>query len=217
MSLSTYSGLKTSVANYLNRDDLTDTIPDFITLVENKLNRDLKVRVNLVRSSTSTTSGQEFYNLPSDIIELRNVTYTSDASTNYALAYLSPESLSREYGANGNGFPRAYTTIGMYIKFAPIPDGTYEIDVNYYQKLTPLSDSNQTNTILTNYPNLYLYGACREGAIYLNDTEMLQRFAALYTEALAEITASEESAKYSGTVMTMAITGDPGSLVRRGV
>ena len=89
MALSTYSDLKTSVANYLNRNDLTDVIPDFIRLTEDKLNRELKVRANLARAETTTTNGTEFYDLPSDMIELRNVTYES-SSNSYALAYLSP-------------------------------------------------------------------------------------------------------------------------------
>ena len=215
MSISTYAELKTSVANYLNRDDLTTIIPDFITLTENRLNRDLRVRVNLVRSSTTTTAGEDFYNLPADMIELRNVTYTSTGN-NYAIGYMSPESISREYGTSISGFPRAYTTIGLYIKFSPVPDAAYTIDVNYYQKLTALSDAIQTNNILDNFPSLYLYGACREGAIYLNDKDQFERFALLYNEALSDILDSEESAKYSGTVLTMTVTGDPGSLVRRG-
>ena len=32
MSLSNYTGLKASIADFLNRDDLTAVIPDFITL-----------------------------------------------------------------------------------------------------------------------------------------------------------------------------------------
>ena len=44
MALGTYSELKTSIANYLNRDDLTAVIPDFITLTENRLDRELRVR-----------------------------------------------------------------------------------------------------------------------------------------------------------------------------
>ena len=31
MAITTYTELQTSVANWLNRDDLTDKIPDFIT------------------------------------------------------------------------------------------------------------------------------------------------------------------------------------------
>ena len=34
MSISTYSELKTAVANFLARTDLTDQIPDFIQLAE---------------------------------------------------------------------------------------------------------------------------------------------------------------------------------------
>lgn len=215
MSLSTYSELKTSVANYLNRSDLTDVIPDFITLTENRLNRELRIRANMVRATTTTTSGTAFYDLPSDLIELRNITYDTSSSS-YALTYLSPESSSREYGSTGNGFPRAYTNLGKNIKLAPTPDGAYTININYFQKLNSLSDSVTSNDVLTEFPDLYLFGSCMEGAIYLNDTEQTQRFASIFQATLDEVKRSEEAARYSGTVMTMTVQGDPGSLVRRG-
>jgi hypothetical protein len=215
MSLSTYSELKTSVANYLNRSDLTDVIPDFITLTENRLNRELRVRANMVRATTTTTSGTAFYDLPSDLIELRNITYDTSSSS-YALTYLSPESSSREYGSTSNGFPRAYTNLGKNIKLAPTPDGAYTISINYFQKLNSLSDSVTSNDVLTEFPDLYLFGSCMEGAIYLNDTEQTQRFASIFQATLDEVKRSEEAARYSGTVMTMTVQGDPGSLVRRG-
>jgi hypothetical protein len=44
MALDTYSNLKTSIANYLNRSDLTSYLGDFITLTEARLNRELRVR-----------------------------------------------------------------------------------------------------------------------------------------------------------------------------
>lgn len=215
MSLSTYSELKNSVENYLNRSDITNVIPDFITLTENRLNRELRVRANMVRATTTTTSGTAFYDLPSDLIELRNITYDTSSSS-YALTYLSPESSSREYGSTGNGFPRAYTNLGKNIKLAPTPDGAYTININYFQKLNSLSDSVTSNDILTEFPDLYLFGSCMEGAIYLNDTEQTQRFASIFQATLDEVKRSEEAARYSGTVMTMTVQGDPGSLVRRG-
>lgn len=215
MGLSTYTELKSSVANYLNRSDLDSVIPDFITLTERRLDRDIRARVNYVRASTTTTSGTAFYNLPSDLIELRNITYDS-GSNSYALAYHSPESLSREYGTYSNGAPRAYSNLGKNIKLSPTPDGAYTIGINYYQKLTPLSDSNTSNNILLEFPDLYLYGACLEGAVFLNDTEQLQRFGGLYERVLNEVRTAEDAARYSGTVMTMTVQGDPGGMVRRG-
>lgn len=216
MALATYSDLKTSVANYLNRSDLTDVIPDFITLSENRLNRDLRVRANLVRASTTTTSGTAFYDLPSDMIELRNITYDDSSSNSYSLSYLSPESLTREYGGSVNGFPRAYTNLGKNIRVAPVPDGAYTVGINYYKKLNPLSDSNVSNNILLEFPDLYLFSSCMEGALYLNDTEQYARFSTIYKNALSEVIAAEDRARYSGTVMTMTVQGDPGAMVRRG-
>jgi|TARA_R110000787_G_scaffold159600_1_gene273342 hypothetical protein len=215
MALATYTELKTSVANYLNRDDLTSVIPDFISLTENRMNRDLRVRANMIRSTTTTTSGTAFYNLPSDLIELRNITFNTGSQI-YALAYLSPESGSREYGSIVSGSPRAYTNLGTNIQLYPAPDGEYTIGINYFQQLTPLSNTVSTNNILDTFPDLYLYGSCLEGATYLNDSDQLQRFAGLYQKALTDVRDAEDSARYSGTVMTMTVQGDPGSLVRRG-
>ena len=215
MALSNYDQLKTSIANYLNRSDLDAVIPDFITLTERRLDRDIRARANMVRANTTTISGTAFYNLPTDMLELRNVVYDS-TNNSYALSYMSPESLSREYGTYTNGVPRAYSIIGEDIKIAPTPDGSYTLGINYYSALTPLSSSVATNNILDNFPELYLFGACAEGAVYLNDNEQLQRFSALYLEAVNSVRAAEDAARYSGTVMTMSVQGDPGGMVRRG-
>jgi|TARA_R110000744_G_scaffold5856_3_gene20648 hypothetical protein len=215
MALSTYSELQTTIASYLNRDDLTSIIPTFITLTENRLNRELRVRANMVRADTTTTADIAFYDLPSDMIELRNITYDSD-SQSFALSYLSPESATREYGTITTGRPRAYTNLGNNIKLIPTPDGAYGISINYFAKLRSLSDSVTTNDVFSEYPSLYLFGACLEGAIYLNDTEQTNRFGTVFEKAVSDVKRAEDAARYSGTVMTTSIQGDPGALVRRG-
>lgn len=215
MALSTYSELQATVANYLNRDDLTTLIPTFITLTENRLNRELRVRANMVRATTTTTAGQAFYDLPTDLIELRNITYDNN-SQSHALRYLSPESVSREYGTVLSGQPRAYTNLGNDLKLTPVPDAAYTISINYYSQLRSLGDSVPTNDVLTEYPSLYLYGSCLEGAIYLNDTDQTNRFGSVFQKALDDVQRAEEAARYSGTVMTTSIQGDPGALIRRG-
>ncbi len=215
MALSTYSELQATVANYLNRDDLTALIPTFITLTENRLNRELRVRANMVRATTTTTAGQAFYDLPTDLIELRNITYDNN-SQSHALRYLSPESVSREYGTVLSGQPRAYTNLGNDLKLTPVPDAAYTISINYYSQLRSLNDSVPTNDVLAEYPSLYLYGSCLEGAIYLNDTDQTNRFGSVFQKALDDVQRAEEAARYSGTVMTTSIQGDPGALIRRG-
>ena len=44
MAISNYTELKTAVANWLDRDDLTDRIPEFIALAESRFNRLLRIR-----------------------------------------------------------------------------------------------------------------------------------------------------------------------------
>ena len=215
MALSTFSELKTSVANYLNRDDLTSVIPDFISLTENRINRELRSRANVSRVITTTTSGTDLYDFPADLIELRSVSYVSGSNKN-ALSYMTPESGTREYGTTANGAPRAYSSLGKVIKLIPTPDAEYTIELIYYNQLASLSDSRTTNNILTEFPSLYLYGACLEGAIFLNDSDEITRFDAIFNRTLVSIQESEEKARYGGNVMTMTVQGDPGSLIRRG-
>jgi len=215
MSLSTFTELKSSIASYLNRDDLTSIIPDFITLTERRLNRELRIRANMTRAETTTTSGVAFYDIPVDLIELRNITRVSNGQS-IALSYLSPESVSREYGGIVSGLPRAYTNLGKNIKLTPTPDAAYSININYFATLNSLSDSVETNDVLTGFPDLYLFGSCLEGAVFLNDTEQTGRFGSIFEKALSDVKESEEAARYGGTVMTMSVQGDPGSMVRRG-
>ena len=43
MAISNFTNLKTAIANYLNRDDLTSYIADFISLAESRINNELRV------------------------------------------------------------------------------------------------------------------------------------------------------------------------------
>ena len=44
MSIGNYSELKTAIANFLARDDLTSQIPNFIQLAEGRMSRELETR-----------------------------------------------------------------------------------------------------------------------------------------------------------------------------
>ena len=49
--LQVYDNLKTNIASYLARTDLTEQIPMFISLAEKRLNRDLRLRQTLQQST----------------------------------------------------------------------------------------------------------------------------------------------------------------------
>ena len=60
MAITTYDELKTSVADFLNRDDLTSVIPDFITMAEADLNRNVRHYYGGAQTQTLTASSAQF-------------------------------------------------------------------------------------------------------------------------------------------------------------
>ncbi len=56
MALTTFAELKTSIADWLNRDDLTTVIPDFITLAEHQMEREVRHYKMIERSNANLDS-----------------------------------------------------------------------------------------------------------------------------------------------------------------
>jgi hypothetical protein len=62
MALSSYSELKTSIANWLNRSDLTTEISeDFIVLTEADFNSKLRIRKMVAQTTITIDSETEIY------------------------------------------------------------------------------------------------------------------------------------------------------------
>jgi len=63
----------------------------------------------------------------------------------------------------------------------PLFSGTGTL--NYYARLPALSNAEPTNWLLEKFPEVYLYGALIEGAVYLRDQPLLAHFADLFNDA----------------------------------
>lgn len=204
MALTNYSDLKTSVANYLGRSDLTSQIPDFITLAELRLNRSLRIRQMLKTVTSTTTGGDSTVGLPSDFLEIRDIYL--DANPRVSVSYLSPSSFTRDARAAESGQPVFYTLRANEIEFAPIPDTTYTIVMLYYAKPQVLSDMNTSNVFMANCPDALLYGALVEAEPYLMNDARLVVWANLYENAVSSLNESDESSEYSGIPLSMKVS-----------
>lgn len=196
MALTSYSELQTSIANYLNRTDLTAPIKDFITLTESKLNRVLRLRAMQKRVSTDTTASDAFVDLPSDFLEA--VQFYVDSDPNTVLDYVNPTEIELDNLREASGKPQQYTIMGSEFKLNPIPDAVYTLKLTYFAKIPALSDSNTTNFLLSNYPQVYLYGALVEAQPYIMNDERLTTWISLYNEAVQLVIRDDEQGRYSG-------------------
>jgi hypothetical protein len=202
MAITTYSDLKTTVANYLARSDLTSVIPDFIQLAEYRLQRDLRIRQMLVVATASTTGGDSTLGLPTDFLAMRDIHLnTTPVST---LRYKAPNSFYETARVTDSGKPVDYTILGAEMQLAPVPDTAYTAQMLYYAKPTLLSDTNASNTFLAYCPDALLYAALGEAEPYLMNDARLQTWAALYSRAVDGISTSDQASEYSGQPMSMS-------------
>ena len=205
MALSTYTELKTSIGDWLNRSDLTSVIPDFISLAEAQVERTLRTRQMIVRANASFDA--QYGAVPADFLETKSLKLTS-TNPQTPLEFLSIDALDNkaaEYTASGK--PRFFGIVGGQLRIVPTPDATYTTELTYYAKLTKLSSTVATNWLLTSNPDIYLYGALLQAAPYLQDDARIQTWATLYERALNDSqTADDRSASSGGALLTRAKT-----------
>ena len=201
MALSNYTELQASVADFLNRSDLTSVIPDFVTMAEADLNRTLRVREMSVRTQAPINS--QYVKLPVDFLGMRNIDLLTDPVT--PMTYKNLQNLDIHRAGDATGKPIYYSIIQNNIEFAPAPDGDYTIEIVYYQKVPPLS-ANTTNWLLDAHPDAYLYGTLQHSAPYLQSDERVGIWAGKYQQIIEQIITSDERAKFSGSTPSISFT-----------
>lgn len=198
MALNTYSALKASVANWLNRTDLTDEIVDFISLTEADFNSKLRIRKMI--SETTITIDAETEDLPTGFLQIRDFFIVS-GSTKLPLRYMTPSQMDSIKGTSTTGTPEVYTILGDKLRFAPKPDSTYTATLNFYKKFDALSDSNTSNFILSDHPSIYLYGALYHATNFLGgiDKMLVQKWQQMYATAMERLERNDREDQFSGS------------------
>lgn len=196
MALDTYTNLKASIADWLNRSDLTAVIPDFITLAEAQMNRDLNELVALQKTVTGTVdSVTSTIAIPADLLNLMNIV-VSDGSQSASLSYIAPEDAGNF--STSQDRPRYYSVIADVYTLFPIPDQTYTYLLHYVGEIPALSGTNATNWVLQNTPNLYLFGSLLEASAYLGNDPRIPVWEAKYTKGLQTLLQQDSELARSG-------------------
>lgn len=193
MAITTYTELKTSIANWLNRDDLTAVIPDFISLAEARIARDLRHWKQEKRVTTDIN--ERYENLPNDFIEIKQVQHTAGGVIS---SISSTEMENRRASSNTGGKSRYMRLTAEQIEFYPTPDTTYNISMLYYGRIPALSDLEPSNWLLRDAPDVLLYGALVQSAPYLVDDARTQLWAGLYQSSVDALNVENEKARVAG-------------------
>lgn len=200
MSITSYSTLKSSIADWLLRDDLTSVIPTFISLSEAQINRDIRDH-RMVKRATADVDTKYFLK-PSDWVE--TIRFQLNTSPIANLLFVTPDQASEEqinYTASGK--PKFFTNVGTQIEVVPTPDAIYAGELMYYSKVPALSDSNTDNWLLLAAPDIYLYGSLLQAAPYLNDDTRIPVWQGLYRQGVEALKIQDERSRVGSSSLRM--------------
>lgn len=202
MAITTYSELKSAVSNWLNRDDLTTVIPDFIALTEADMDR--KIRHWRMEQRSTATIDARYTQLPQGFMEA--VRFHLDVDER-PIDLVTPVFMQtkRQGNVDTAGRPQYYAVIAGQIEVWPTPDSAYTGELYYYARTSPLDDSNTSNWILDHFPDAYLYGTLLHSAPYLVDDARTQVWASLYQNAIDGINGNNDRAKFGGSGLRMQV------------
>lgn len=203
MAITTYAELQSAVADFLNRDDLTSVIPTFIDLAEAQMQRTIRHHKMMQRAEAEIDT--RYFVLPSDWLQTARFHLKGDRTYRLELTSMDDMLQLRQANADITGRPSHFAHIGEQIEVYPSPNGTYDVELLYYKKIPALSASNTTNWLLTDHPDVYLYGALLQAAPYLDDDQRIQVWSTFYGNAVQAITQESQKARYSGAGMRMRI------------
>lgn len=197
----TYQGLCNKIEDTLNRRDLTTVIPDFTVMATKRISRDMariKHPGGITRAIATVTNN--YAPLPNDFLSMYQL---MDQDTRIALVYITPDQ-SMTIQSDGwkpphgaptyiNYLPSTgliyYTIMGKTLRMVPPPAASAPtaLEMWYYANLSAISVANPTNWVLTQYPDLYLYGSLVHTAPYLKNDERIQIWEGIYQSILKDI------------------------------
>lgn len=174
-----YTQISDKVAQWMNRDDLTARIPDFIELTEERLNRHLRVRQ--MESTLAVTAIVDNLITPAvDAIDAKALWVPT-----YERNPLVAQSLESVVAAGGDGIPTMYAWDGANLRF----DGAGDVQGVLYVRIPALATAT-TNWVSEGPWSLYLFGALVEAALYVGDDPSVWQ--SRFDQALAEVQGNDQ-------------------------
>lgn len=204
MALTNYDELQKELVDWSHRSDLGTKLADFIQLAENAMysnDQEVLTTRSMETISTALTAGQ-YLSLPDNFESARSVRLVTSDNGGY-LKFQAPEQMRKQVAG---GRPSFFTIVGNEIQFDRTPDSEYTIEIQYFRKATPLSDTNLTNEILTNHPSIYLFGALTALFSYSQDTEQQVKYGQMFFGAIKGANKADKKGRY-GPAPSMSIEG----------
>ena len=185
-----YAWLQSRVIDWLHRKDLAARIPDFVTMAEARINRVVHARGMEIEANLIFAAGVREVRLPAGFdtpIAARII----DGDHQCRLTGAVPEQLA---DSAHTGEPTHWAIDGSFLALNR-PVDRERTAVLRYRGLLRLSNTNPNNSVLTKYPDVYLYGTLMAAATWIRDQDSLAMWAPMFDTAMKELNRNESRSR----------------------
>lgn len=203
--MDSYDDLKTEIADWLDRSDLSARVDTFIDIAEARHAREIRIREMLSSDTLTLSEDSTTISLPDDFLDfyaLRVKVPDATSGRKYlpgveevTLAELSSRAIL------DNRRPCGFT-VHETIEFSAPADQDYEVEFFYYSMLPALADDQQTNALLTKAGDVYLYAALSASAPFLLNDERVPVWESLYVAARDGLNRSSRESRRGGPLVS---------------
>ena len=206
----TLTNLQDDIKNYTEVDSSvfsTSVLNKLIQNAENKIYRAVDSDADRFYATSTTTSGNRFVTIPSDlrIIRYVQVKDSTDSNKQKFLDQRDTSFMAEYYNTPGtaSGVPKYYANWDAnFWVIAPTPNAAFEITLAYIKQPTSLTDSSVSGsgTYLSNkYQDLLLYGSLVEAYGYLKGpADMIQYYTQAYQRAIETYAIEQQGRRRRG-------------------
>jgi len=211
--MASYQQLQDDVMGWLNRRDIASLIPGWTRLVETEIAETLRARCMVVFGLQDIDN--PYITMPPSFAAMESIRdartgelldLKDEWSGSWVSAYL-PSAIS-VYGQQNLAAPcSAYRLLADCIEFLPHvvvpdpPDPTWKpqtVLMGWYAKPTPLVLPADTNSVLEAHYAIYLYGLCKQGAMFELDDDRSQQMDAAWQQVVTRANLWKQQSDYSG-------------------
>jgi len=198
--VNTYTGLKTAIQEWANRTDtiFINNIPLFISLAEQQFFIDCSTLGNETYITGTFNANSGIVNKPA--LWGRTLTFSYlDATNSIQVLQRSSYEMIRSFipkqASNPiANLPQYYTDYGFnYFLISPTPIAAYNYEICYFQKIQPLSLSNETSWITENAYDALFWSSMDKAMRFIDNMADAEMFKSMYQERVAAINAYNDN------------------------
>lgn len=188
-----FGELKAAVETSMGRADIPAHVYQLAT---SDINTDLRVAEMLM---DQTLDGAADVALTQELLEIASVSIDGRA--------LLAEDIATMFSP-GTGTPVRYAHTEVdgvqMLRLDPAPDAACTIAVRGYAPRAALGAETDENRVMTRYPGVYIYAACRHAAIWSQDTEAAAAYEAAYIAEVKRAHKADRDKRHAGPLVQRA-------------